>query len=594
MAKIVLVCLRDHAGEPAIQMRRRMHAFLASLCPDNLKPNPPAIATDLNGLWLGVYNPAEKRSIHECSAYAGWFAQPKARWWSIGAPTPSGSHAVFRGGKSAVEVLADHAGSRAVWVAMTDRIFVASTTQRAIPYFLGSFQPNPEAQAWMLSSGTLGPRGGWDRRAKRLGPAGAVRLDRARWQLTTREPPLTLSPESASDETFVERLNAGLGAVLSNLEIDFSRWVLPLSGGYDSRAILLMSAQRRELRTVTWGSSAARARKGNDAQVAPRVAARLKVPNTYLETNLSEESVDRIMRRFLQAGDGCTDGLNAYVDGFGIWRKLFEAGVRGIIRGDQVFGLTPGPVPRADADVYACVGLTAWKDLEGAPTLAQLGLKHLDCQRLPRTLARMTGESRLTWRDRLYQAFRLHVYMAGQHDLKSAYVEIANPLLSKELLEIARTQPQHLRTGKELFQRVIAPHDIDVAYAIESALVSPCDFTEMPKVRAWLHAELGGSSIRRHFGDTFAGFLDGTLDTVTKRSGVAKLGKRVRQHARMLLPEEVRSWVPRQPRRVAFAPKWVAVRAWLAARMLDRLAADARHGAHAHLDALPSLISAAG
>ena len=40
VAKIVLVCLRDAAAEPAIQTRRRMYAFLASLCPDNLQPNP--------------------------------------------------------------------------------------------------------------------------------------------------------------------------------------------------------------------------------------------------------------------------------------------------------------------------------------------------------------------------------------------------------------------------------------------------------------------------------------------------------------------------------------------------------------------------
>jgi len=141
-----------------------MHAFLGSLCPDNLKPAQPSIATDLKGLWLGVFNSAEERSIHECSAYAGWLAQPKSRWWTIGEPAPSGSYAVFRGGRSAVEVLADHAGSRTIWTAMTDKIFIASTTQRAIPYFLRSFEPNPEVQAWMLSSGTLGPKGGWDRR----------------------------------------------------------------------------------------------------------------------------------------------------------------------------------------------------------------------------------------------------------------------------------------------------------------------------------------------------------------------------------------------------------------------------------------------
>jgi hypothetical protein len=140
---------------------------------------------------------------------------------------------------------------------------------------------------------------------------------------------------------------------------------------------------------------------------------------------------------------------------------------------------------------------------------------------------------------------------------------------------------------------VIAPHDIDIDYAIESALVAPGDFTEMRPVREWLRAELASSSLRGHFGSSFTDYIAATLDTVSKQSNVVKLGKRVRQHARMFLPDEVRSWVPRQPRRARFSPKWVAVRAWIAARMLDRLAADARYGTRAHLDPLPSLLSAA-
>ena len=70
------------------------------------------------------------------------------------------------------------------------------------------------------------------------------------------------------------------------------------------------------------------------------------------------------------------------------------------------------------------------------------------------------GESPADWRDRLYQLYRIPYYQAGQSDLKAAYVEIASPLFVREIIELTRTHPEHLRNGKRLFTEVVAPHDV--------------------------------------------------------------------------------------------------------------------------------------
>ena len=435
MAKIVLVCYRNAASAASADAVRRVRRFLASLCPDNLTPVEPIIVADGRGLVLGVFNPADPAAVHDCSAYTGWLEHGQESWWRPGAPAPSGSYALLRANANTVEALADYAASRTIWFAQTDELFIASTSQRAIPYFLGSFEPNPTAQAWMLSAGSLGPSAGWDRRARPLGPDGTARLDRARWQLTVREPPVQFRVDPSPDEVHAARLREALEATIGNLRLDHSRWILPLSGGFDSRAILLMMKERRGLRTVTWGRKEALGLRGNDAYVAPRVAAALGVEHRYYETDLADEPVEKLFDRYLVAGDGRTDGFLAYMDGFRTWRSFFESGIRGVIRGDHGFGPGPGP-PLADhAEVLHFNSMTRWCDHPGVPSLGPVrACRTSTTNRWPESFEPLAGESPAEWRDRLYELYRIPAYHAGQSDLKAAYVEIASPLFVDRIM----------------------------------------------------------------------------------------------------------------------------------------------------------------
>ena len=576
MAKIVLICYRNAASAASADAVRRLRRFLTSLCPDNLTPVEPVVAADGRGLILGVFNPADPAAVHDCSAYTGWLEDGQETWWRPGAHAPSGSYALLRASATTVEVVADYAASRTIWIAQSDEVFIASTSQRAIPYFLGSFEPNPTAQAWMLSAGSLGPSAGWDRRAHPLGPDGTARLDRARWQLTVREPPVEFRADPSSDDVHAARLREALEETLGNLRFDHSRWILPLSGGFDSRAILLMMKERQGLRTVTWGRKEALGLRGNDAYVAARVAAAVGVENRYHATDLSGEPVEQLFDRYLVAGDGRTDGFLAYMDGFRMWRTFFEDGVRGVIRGDHGFGPGPGPALADHAAVLHFNGMTRWCDHSGVPKLAQFGLSHLDDLSLPASFAPLPSESPADWRDRLYQLYRVPAYHAGQSDLKAAYVEIASPLFVRKILDLTRSHPEHLRSGKRVFAEVVGPHDVPVPYAIDSALVPTEDLMATPAVRELLCDELSSRRLRDAFTHSFADYLLSSFSSTRDEPLSRRVLAGPRRYLRLWVPATVRSRLRRNAPKPAPDLRWVAVRAYIVSRMHERLAIDAR------------------
>ena len=575
MAKIVLVCYRNAASAEAADATHRLQQFLASLCPDNLSPVAPVIATDGRGLLLGVFNAADPATVHAFSAYSGWLADGHDSWWRPGASAPSGTYALLRGGPDTVEALADYSASRTIWFAHTDEVFVASTSQRAIPYFLGSFEPNPTAQAWMLSAGSLGPSAGWDRRAHPLGPDGVARLDRARWNLVVREPPVEFQIDRSPDRVHMEHLHQVLKQTIGAATFDYSRWVLPLSGGFDSRAILLMLQQRRGLRTVTWGRAEAARQRGNDACVAREVAAAVGVENRYYETDLSDEPVETLLHRYLTAGDGRTDGFVAYIDGFRAWRMFFESGVRGVIRGEHGFGPGAGPALNNHAQVLHMCSMTRWRDYADTPPLATFGLPQLDEQPLPPSFAPHDGESPSDWRDRLYQLYRIPAYHAGLNDLKAAYVEIASPLLVREIMSLTRTYPVHLRDDKRLFRDVVAPLDLRIPNASDSALVTPTQLLDVRDVQEVLCDELSSQRLKGALSAQFANFL---LNAWPRPVARPRNGfwRRFRRQVGSRVPTSLRTRLRGSFKAKSLDVRWVALRAYIVSRMHDRLAEDAR------------------
>jgi hypothetical protein len=523
-------------------------------------------------LFLGVLNPVAD-ALHERSAYAGWLMNGRDRWWKLTSEVPDGSFALFRSDAERVELFADYTASRTIWFARTEDVFIASMSQRAIPWFLGSFEPNPHAITWMLSSGTLGPGQSWDRRTQPLAPGGLLRLDRLTWKLEVDEPPIVFRADLVADAVHTQRTRAALSEVFAAFDVDRLRWVLPLSGGHDSRAILLRMHDRDGLRCITWGLREASHQPETDAAVARKVAAFLGVRHQYFETDVTATVADRILDRYLVAGEGRVDSIFGYMDGFELWRSLSLSGTVGIIRGDHGFGHR---VVSSPDEARLRVGMTLWSDYRNVPTLADLNLKHLEEQRIPAALEHQSAESVADWRDRLFHAFRMPAVYAALNELKSAYVEIVSPLLLRRLVELARTHPEHLRTGKKLFREVTAEDNIPVHYADAHATESPDAALGHPSVVEELLDEVASVRAREILSSDFASFVAERVrgpDKSRRRSSpYASLKRALKQ----TLPKQLTRPLAGLPAWRTMSGKRLALRAFLISRMSERLRMDAR------------------
>jgi hypothetical protein len=465
MAKIVYVCVRGNYTGPGLE--RNFNTMSAHLTPDNITPKPPTIVSE-EGVSFGIFNPNDCVLVRETSVCLGNLMASDTRWWEPLMERPDGSYAVFRASEQYVEVLTDAVGSRTVWYFKNDNLFIASTSQRAIIMLLGNFVLNETVIPWVLSTGTLGPAYSWDSRIKCLEGSSSLRLDRAHWALTTKQVSCGFAPLRASDGVHEKLLREALADTFAALELDYSKWVLPLSGGFDSRCILASLKDTKGLRAVTWGLRSSLSDKRNDAYVARALARFFGLQHRYYETNVSSEPIHAVFGRFLVCGEGRIDHISGYMDGFKIWKTLFEDGVHGILRGDEGFGWVPVSSP---LDVRNRIGLLLWSDFVNLKPLEEFGLSG---QALPGSLLQREGESLETWRDRLYHEFRIPVFLAPLNDLKVPYVEVGNPLLSRKLIQQVRRMPDHLRTDKKLYKTIVrsmSPPNIGFAKysAIESS-----------------------------------------------------------------------------------------------------------------------------
>ncbi|KAF0191342.1 MAG: hypothetical protein FD165_1938 [Gammaproteobacteria bacterium] len=489
MSKAVFVTTR--IGAPVKFGGRHITALSARLTPDNIKPVPPRVIEG-DGILLGIINPTDSLRIQGCSVCMGTLFGHSPDWWRPESDAPDGSYALFRGAEKTVELLTDILASRTIWYVKTDDLFIAATSQRAIVYFLQSYQPNETAYPWMLSSGTLGPELSWDKRIRCLPGDARLILDRESWELKLDRAPVAFRADSSSQNEHEKRLRDSIQDTFDGLDLDFDRWVLPLSGGYDSRAILQMLKDRPGLKTVTWGVKAALSDENGDACVARDLASHYRVPHQYFYTDLSDENVEYLFTRFLVAGEGRIDHISGYMDGFAIWKALYERGYQGIIRGDEAFGCR---AIRSDRQVYKNMGMQVLSDFENVGMLQkEFGA---GVQVWPHNIERQPDESRETWRDRANTLFEFPFVFAALSDLKLSYVEISAPLLSRKIITQVRCMPDSLRTNKSAFKHMVTHNGPGIRYATGAAIESRDDIlrsdTVASAIRNGLRQEHAGS-----------------------------------------------------------------------------------------------------
>ena len=563
MGRAVLVVAR-YPGQP-VRLHSYRDALNRRLAGANIEPRAPVFVRQPQ-LAVALLNPTGSERVQGASVAIGTLLEAGPDWHVPGAPLPDGSFALLRADAAYVELAADAVGSRTLWYAMTDHELIAATSQRAIVTLLGSFEPSFGALPWMLSAGTLGPTAAWDTRIRRVQPGERVLLDRASWRLSVTTAEIRFgADDSLSRAAHLERLNDAVADACRKWSFDSRRWLLALSGGADSRSLLWL-LRGRGIETVTWGLRTAIEQDGNDARVAQTLARRLAVKHRFLALEPRPDAAEIVLDRFLAAGEGRVARISGYVDGFRVWKTLFAEGYHGVIRGDEAFGSIPV------SSEYTARWTAALTTLDDYFSPGEVDTFELPRQRLPDSLARRSAETLAMWRDRLYQQSRVPTLLAGLTDLKSAYLEVASPLLANNVLACARALPDELRTKRRLWRELVALQIPSVPFATRVAIPSLTDFLADRRVLELLLADLSSEPAAALFAPLLRTRLLGAVRAALRgrrAPDAERPRRRVPAHANL------RAVMRRFRRATTLEPLVLAFRAVVATRMHRLLAVDA-------------------
>jgi asparagine synthetase B (glutamine-hydrolysing) len=565
MSKVLYICFRENGIQEFSE--DNIHILSKRLEPDNINFTEPVIIKGKKEL-ITVFNPNDSIDFYNISLCHGKMINPASNWWQPNEPVPDGSFALYRGSEQTVEVTTDIVASKTVWYYFDKDIFISSTSQRAILFFIGSFQFNKAVIPWMLATGSTGPEHSWDKRLKMMKASSSIILDRSAWELKSVEGSSDFKAKYEPEKFHKERLFKALQNTIGQLDLDYSKWVLPLSGGYDSRAILFLLKSRNGLKCITWGIEKSQHQKLNDAYIAKKVAQKLKVDHEYYLTDISNEPVSTIFNRFLICGEGRVDLIGGYMDGFKIWKDLMNAGINGVIRGDEGFGFIH---VFSDSDVRMRIGAPELTDYANLEDIHKYGIEK---QNIPDWMYKRQGETKETWFDRLYQTYRLPHVIAALNEIKLTYVEVITPLLTKQTIDVVRQLPDKLRYHKKLFRTIVNSLGPKLPYAKYDAINSPADIFNSKEIMDEIISEL---KLGNSLGTLPAEFIEYLLDhlsAIKEKSGLKN--NLFQKNIKSILPEKLKRLLRNTVIKKQMDFRMMAFRAYIISKMVTILTEDSK------------------
>lgn len=451
MSKLIYVCFRSREiPDYAIQ---KIENICKELKPDNICTSSTHIFSGKDVIY-GLSNPSKSFLAKEENLVLGKIFNSAPQWYEKDCPPPEGNYNIFRSDNAELEILSDYLGSRNLWYYINEEYFVASSSQKALIRFTGDFKFDKRIIPWVLFNGALGPSHCWDKRVQRLPPNSRLTINKKSWQIKVCSEKITFHQAKKSKKRFKSELEQALKETFEQLYVDTKKWIITLSGGHDSRAILSLYKKfnnfvKSPIKTITWGEKESLSDSLSDANIARLLAEREHTNHKYFSTGDTQEPIDKIVERFLHNGEGAIDHITGYLDGFHIWKELYENDIEGVIRGDEIFGYNK---IYSELIVRNFMGLLFVDDYQNLKKYEYL--KTLK-QNLPENLKHTKNESLSTWRDRIFQEYRIPYVQASLADLKYPYVEQINPFLSKKIAQVIRELPDNLRSDKKLFKEIM-------------------------------------------------------------------------------------------------------------------------------------------
>jgi len=257
------------------------------------------------------------------------------------------------------------------------------------------------------------------------------------------------------------------------------------------------------------------------------------VPHRFYNLEDREESIEKVIDRYLKCSEGRLDQPLGFLDGMKVWKDLLKNNLTEAIRGDSGFNSGPTSserIIRVWYDAGLCSDFSNLKDI--------IDEFNLPDQELPEELERAENDSLITWKDKVYQNYRFTTILAGYSDVKYSYVEQINPLLSREILKRWRELPDHLRADKSLFEEIVDSWSPDIPYAKKSGLFTPDDLLRNEEFIDIIHEKIQSEYAQNLFNQEF---IDYILEGVTKEdssddsSGSSSLRKKLKE----LIPKPI-------------------------------------------------------
>ena len=517
-----LIYLYGRNGSTRTYSDSELEEIARRITPDNA-PFDPIIKREDDTV-ICLTDRSQKVPLKNKSVCIGVIIPKTQNWYKPGSRIPGGTYTMVRADENLVELISDMSASRTLYYRIFDDILVASTSQRAVMHFSDSFQPDKDALLWMLSSGTLGPKQSWDERIKVLPPSGELVLKRSNWKTDLNTNKVPYKPVQRSKSELLSELDENLHQTISDMNLDYSNWVLPLSGGVDSRALLHLLQDKKEMITITWGTPDSIKEKENDAYIARELAKEYGFDHEFHSKPEVPNNIDRFFDRYLTAGEGRTDSIAGYTDGFKVFEDLVSKDIKGMIRGDHVFGydgLTPF------TNVRRVMGSGTLEDV----MLIDDSLSDLDMipwaeeQYFPKDLQKRPDESREDWRDRLRLYLQIPSNLASLSALKTPYLEIVNPFLSKNILNIARSLPAGLRDNKKLWKDYVLSKTPDIPLATEDGNPGYGTILKDPDMISYIKNNIDSTESRELLGNDLLDYTLKRLDPEKSGDPIEKLSK---------------------------------------------------------------------
>jgi hypothetical protein len=466
MATLIAYCVRNgHIDQKILDSICYLNTHLA---PPGLRPREALVSTRQQ-VCLAALNPSPNTEICESAVSAGVRHESNNDWALPNDDIPDGSFGLLRADEQALQAVTDPTGSRTIWYLHAEDYFIASTSQRAIVALARSFQLNAQASAWMLSTGALGPWHSWDERIRMVPPNSIASLNLFNWTLTEDIRQYEYCAEEQSEDYFINELEEKLGKIFATVGNYSPDWIIPLSGGVDSRGIMLWLPEPRRFKYVTWGSKAANGNQASDAAVAAKLARKYDLEHRYVPLQERIGNPESFFAKFIAAGEGRINNISGYLDEFTFWEELHSSDCPGMLRGDQVFG---GPPLARPVKILELQKLCRLSDM---PMPFRSMARHFPDQNVPPQLQRRSGETLHSWRCRVELHFRAPVVRAALNELKHPYTDVVNPLQFRPIVDLVVRMPDRFRTDKKLFARLVTEREPGVALATNNAIMHASD-----------------------------------------------------------------------------------------------------------------------